>query len=264
LAVANWLNQLGAEGERERGFAGIHGISCEMARAPRPLHAVEKLVHSFCFSRTVVWFPMPPSPAPLRSHTPKGRAARDKILLAAETLLAASGFHGTSMRDVAEAARVPLASALYHFGKKEQLHAAVLGAIAEDLQERLGRALAGEASHDTRLDRLLDALLDWAEQRPGRVRLLLRELLDNPTRVANASHLPLAPVLRTLTAFVAQAPPPIAAETAVLHVVGAISYVVAARPTVDRIVGPGRAKTLAARYRADAKQFAKRALTMRG
>jgi AcrR family transcriptional regulator len=204
------------------------------------------------------------SPAPLRSHTPKGRAAREKILQAAETLLAAHGFHGTSMRDVAEGAGVPLASALYHFGKKEQLHAAVLGGIAEDLQQRLGKALSGDASHDTRLERLLDALLDWAEERPGRVRLLLRELLDNPRRVAKAAHLPLAPVLQTMTAFVAEGPAPIAPETAVLHVVGAISYVVAARPTVDRIVGHARAKALAARYRADAKQFARRALTMRG
>jgi AcrR family transcriptional regulator len=210
---------------------------------------------------------MAASPAPLRSHTPKGRAARDNVLQAAEALLAAHGFHGTSMRDVAEGAGVPLASALYHFAKKEQLHAAVLGAIAEDLERRLATALENRPlqprSHDTRLDALLDALLDWAEERPGRVRLLLRELLDNPTRVAKASHLPLAPVLRTLTEFVAEGPSPIPAETAVLHVVGAISYVVAARPTVDRIVGHARAKRLAASYRDDAKRFARRALTMR-
>jgi AcrR family transcriptional regulator len=178
------------------------------------------------------------------------------------------------MRDVAEGAGVPLASALYHFGKKEQLHAAVLGAIAADLERRVATALENEhsrpRSHDARLDALLDALLDWAEERPGRVRLLLRELLDNPTRVAKASHLPLAPVLRTMSAFVAESsahrepgPSPIPAETAVLHVVGAISYVVAARPTVDRIVGHARAKALAASYRDDARRFARRALTMR-
>lgn len=207
---------------------------------------------------------MTTSPAPLRSHTPKGRAAREKILRAAETLLAARGFHGTSMRDVADAAGLPLASTLYHFGKKEQLHAAVLGAIAEDLEQRLGRALDASSSHDTRLERMLDALLDWAEERPGRVRLLLRELLDNPTRVAKAARLPLGPVLKTMTAFVAEGPPPIAPETAVLHVVGAISYAVAARPTVDRIVGHARAKALAATYRADAKKLARRALATRG
>ncbi len=201
-----------------------------------------------------------------RSHTPKGRAAREKILRAAERLLAARGFHGTSMRDVAEAAGIPLASALYHFAKKEQLHAAVLGAIAAELEARLGAALVKEGSYDDRLDALLSALLAWAEDRPGRVRLLVRELLDNPTRVARASRLPLAPVLRTMTAFVEEG---VAAkrlrrvgspETAVLHVVGAISYVVAARPTVDRIVGDARARELAAAYAGEALAFARRAL----
>jgi hypothetical protein len=73
-----------------------------------------------------------------------------------------------------------------------------------------------------------------------------------------------------MSAFVAESsahrepgPSPIPAETAVLHVVGAISYVVAARPTVDRIVGHARAKALAASYRDDARRFARRALTMR-
>lgn len=206
---------------------------------------------------------MPTAPSPLRSHTPKGRAARENVLQAAEALLAAHGFHGTSMRDVAQAAGVPLASALYHFAKKEQLHAAVLGGIAEDLEARLGKALGREGSHEARLDGLIDALLDWADERPGRVRLLLRELLDNPSRVAKAAHLPLAPVLRTMTAFVSEGAAPIASETAVLHVVGAISYVVAARPTVDRIVGQTRAKVLLARYREDARRFARRALTTR-
>ena len=204
--------------------------------------------------------------SPLRSHTPKGRAARDKILRAAEKLLAAHGFHGTSMRDVADAAGVPLASALYHFAKKEQLHAAVLVTIAAELEARLGAALAKDGAYAERLDALLRALLAWAEDRPGRVRLLVRELLDNPTRVARASRLPLAPVLRTMTAFVEEG---IAEkrlrdvgspETAVLHVVGAISYVVAARPTVDRIVGDARARELAAAYPAEALAFAKHAL----
>jgi AcrR family transcriptional regulator len=203
---------------------------------------------------------------PPRSHTPKGRAAREKILRAAEKLLAAHGFHGTSMRDVADAAGIPLASALYHFAKKEQIHAAVLGEIAAELEARLGAALAREGSYDERLDALLRALLAWSADRPGRVRLLVRELLDNPTRVARASRLPLAPVLRTMTAFVEEGiagrrlRPVASAETAVLHVVGAVSYAVAARPTVDRIVGEARARALAAAYPEEALALARRAL----
>ncbi|MBL0219325.1 MAG: helix-turn-helix transcriptional regulator [Myxococcales bacterium] len=39
-----------------------------------------------------------------RSHTPKGRQTRDRIVSVAEALLAERGFHGTSMRDIAAAA----------------------------------------------------------------------------------------------------------------------------------------------------------------
>lgn len=204
-----------------------------------------------------------------RSHTPKGRAARDRILRVAERLLAARGFHGTSMRDVAEAAGAPLASALYHFARKEQLHAAVLSAIGEEVEARLAAALDAPGDFDARLDALLEALVTWSEESPGRVRLLLRELLDNPTRVARAARLPLAPVLRMLSAFVARGAAEGrlrldgAPETSVLHLVGAISYVVASRPTVHRIVGPARARELDTAYRREAIAFARRALGAR-
>src|SRR3569832_191990 len=72
-----------------------------------------------------------------RSQTPTGMRARDRILIAAERLIAERGFYGTSMRDIASAARLPLATTVYHFAKKEQLYASILGDIA--------------AAHDTRL-----------------------------------------------------------------------------------------------------------------
>ena len=70
------------------------------------------------------------------------------------------------------------------------------------------------------------------------MKLLLRELLDNPTRVRTATQLPLAPFLERASSRFGGAHP----EIAVLHVVGALSYVVAAWPTVDRIVGASRAR----------------------
>ena len=69
----------------------------------------------------------------LRSHTPKGQRARAQILAVAEELLVERGFHGTSVRDIATAAKLPLATVVYHFARKEQLYAAVLQAIADDL-----------------------------------------------------------------------------------------------------------------------------------
>jgi AcrR family transcriptional regulator len=200
----------------------------------------------------------------LRSHTPKGTRARDKILRGAEKLLAARGFHGTSMRDVADAAGLPLATVVYHFAKKEKLYGAVLGTIGAELEGQLARALDDEErAWSQRLDALVHALLAWTETTPGRVKLLLRELLDNPARVARASKLPLAPVLLRLSAFVeagirAGAFRRVVAETSVLHLVGALSYVVAAQPTVKRIVGPTRDRRMTTSYEREVIGLARR------
>ena len=201
----------------------------------------------------------------MRSHTPKGTLAREKLLAAAETLLVSRGFHGTSMRDVADAAGVPLATVVYHFAKKEHLYGAVLGAIGADLEHRLAASTAGSGAHAARLDALAAALLAWCGEQPGRVKLLLRELLDNESRVARAARLPLATVLLGMTALVADGTRAgvfrdVDPETAVLHLVGAVSYHVAAQPTVRRIVGVARARRLACSYASEVTALARRLL----
>lgn len=211
-----------------------------------------------------------------RSHTPKGQRARDHILATAERELAERGFHGTSMRDLAAAADLPLATLVYHFSRKEQLYAAVLAAIADQLDRDLATALepvatrtrgVKEAAAAEGVEAFIRALAAWAVREPRRVRLLLRELLDNPTRVEKAAKLPLAPFLTRTTELVAAAARAGVAEAelpelAVLQLVGAVSYVVASRPTVDRIVGKARAKQLDAHLEREAIAFAHRALGM--
>ncbi|MEP6862792.1 MAG: helix-turn-helix domain-containing protein [Deltaproteobacteria bacterium] len=180
--------------------------------------------------------------------------------MVAERLIAERGFYGTSMRDIAAAARLPLATTVYHFAKKEQLYAALLGEIADALDARFQSAMFERYSTSERsttaIDALAVALVRWAAEEPGRVKLLLRELLDNPGRVAKASRLPLAPFLERTSALVA-ARGVAFPELAVLHLVGAISYFVAARPTVERIVGAARAKQIAAHYEREAIALAR-------
>jgi len=151
---------------------------------------------------------------------------------------------------------------------------------------------------DAALDALAVAIVRWAAEEPARVKLLLRELLDNPARVAKASRLPLAPFLERASALVAARSAAFATapgadvvgrgsstgprvgdalgdpggrgygafgvagtpEVAVLHLVGAISYFVAAWPTVERIVGDARAKQITASYEREAIAFARRML----
>ncbi|MBS2023727.1 MAG: helix-turn-helix transcriptional regulator, partial [Deltaproteobacteria bacterium] len=121
-----------------------------------------------------------------RSLTTKGRLARQRILAAAEKLLATRGFHGTSLRDVAREAKIPLATAVYHFARKEQLYSAVLQSIGAQLVAALDE-VAKVRGPEGRLELFARALINWTADEPERVRLLLRELLDNPGRVDQAS-----------------------------------------------------------------------------
>lgn len=50
-----------------------------------------------------------------------GDATRERILDAAEGLFAENGYHGSSMREVADVARVQIALVTYHFGTKDVL-----------------------------------------------------------------------------------------------------------------------------------------------
>jgi AcrR family transcriptional regulator len=214
------------------------------------------MVHTYGF--------LMPVAAAERSHTPKGRRARERIVAAAERLFATAGFHGASIRDVARAARLPLATTVYHFARKEQLYAAVLEEIGSGLVHALDTDLAA-GTWVARLEHFARTLIAWTAQHPERVRLLLRELLDNPARVAKASKLPLAPFLERATALVAEAaragairaPNP---ELTVLHLVGATSYVVAAWPTIERIVGAPRARWLSEANEDAALAFARTVL----
>jgi hypothetical protein len=91
--------------------------------------------------------------------------------------------------------------------------------------------------------------------------LLLREVLDNPSRVAKASRLPLGPFLERASALVAaraSANTLGSPEVTVLHLVGAISYFVAAWPTAARIVGDKRAAQIDESYEREAIAFARR------
>ncbi|WP_080898185.1 TetR/AcrR family transcriptional regulator [Variovorax paradoxus] len=66
-------------------------------------------------------------PGIARANTRRdGEGTRERILDAAEELFAAHGFHGTSMRDVAEVIGSGIALVTYHFGTKDVLFSTVI------------------------------------------------------------------------------------------------------------------------------------------
>jgi AcrR family transcriptional regulator len=116
-----------------------------------------------------------------------GASSRERILKEAERVFGAYGFDGASMRQVAEAADVPVALVSYHFGSKEGLYRAVFERrVPTVVEQRLaGLAIAmSEADLDRRLELVVKALvfpmlrLRAHDRDPSFGRVLAHETMD--------------------------------------------------------------------------------------
>jgi AcrR family transcriptional regulator len=112
---------------------------------------------------------------------------RERILSVAERLFARHGFNGVSMRDLAGAAKVPLALVSYHFGPKKSLYRAVFARryteVTDVRSARLARIDGRHAGSDVIeqiVEAFLDPILELRSSRSGAnfARLLARETVD--------------------------------------------------------------------------------------
>lgn len=82
---------------------------------------------------------------------------RRNILLAAERLFASKGFHGVSIRDIADEAGVPLALVGYYFGPKAELYQQIYRERSGYIQARL--AALAKAQEEAAPGQLLDEIV---------------------------------------------------------------------------------------------------------
>src|SRR5580692_8829142 len=106
---------------------------------------------------------------------------RTRIVDEATRLLAARGFDGTAVQDVADAVGVTKQAVLHHFNSKDQIREAVLGAILAHWKETLPRLLLAATASDDRFEAVFGELLRFFATDPNRARVVLREALDRPS-----------------------------------------------------------------------------------
>lgn len=142
-----------------------------------------------------------------------GDRTRERVLEVALPLFAAEGFAGTSVRTVAAAAEVNVATLAYHFTDKQGLYDAVVQRLHEDLAADLGARLAGEVTGTDPRARLRGWLLQawrFAGDHREHLRLLLRHVLDHgaqPTVVVDRWTEPLLERAGVLVGFLRPAMP---------------------------------------------------------
>jgi AcrR family transcriptional regulator len=115
------------------------------------------------------------------AENPDRKAA---ILLAAERLFAQRGYHAVSIREIAEAAGVPLALVGYHYGPKHELFHAIFAHWNDTIEQRLKQlAVAREAPRSARLEAIVRAFVEpvlrlrASEEGESYALLVARELL---------------------------------------------------------------------------------------
>ena len=103
-----------------------------------------------------------------------GERTRARILDAALPRFAAQGYAGTSVRTLADAAGVNVATLAWHFGDKEGLYRACVERLYADLAQVDTSALEG----DDPLAALVRRAWTFTQSRRDHIRLLHRHLLD--------------------------------------------------------------------------------------
>jgi TetR/AcrR family transcriptional regulator len=162
-----------------------------------------------------------------------------RCLAAAEHLFADRGFEGTTLRDVSAAVGITSAALIHHFGTKERLYGMVL--------ERVGNSLDSyvvEVSEPVSINavaRMFERFLDWSFDHQHLAQLLLRELMENRSRLSRARRMHM---LSLITSYVEQIQQgqksgifrQFDAELFVYYTLGAITHFSAAAPTIDRML----------------------------
>ena len=101
---------------------------------------------------------------------------RQRILEQAQRLFAMRGYHGASIRDIAQASGLSNASLYYHFGNKQNLYFEVIKSYIAEVAQQLQEAGAVEGSYRQRLTRMANAYAEIIVESQSAIHNLLRDL----------------------------------------------------------------------------------------
>lgn len=105
-------------------------------------------------------------------------ATTERVLEAALHEFGEDGYAAGNLERIARTAGISRPSLLYHFGSKEELHAAVVSEAFRRLGEALTIAMATEGPFEAQFDAVVDGYVGFLGANPSLSRIILRELLD--------------------------------------------------------------------------------------
>jgi len=133
-----------------------------------------------------------PSSAPAAVASERGGTV-SRVLDAAETVFAESGFAGASVRDIAARAGLNAASLYNYYPGKQELYEAVVDRALFPILELLGGLAGSAAADDASLD-VVDVVVDHIARRPAIARILHYEALAGGESIARLVGRWIAPI----------------------------------------------------------------------
>lgn len=179
-------------------------------------------------------------PEPL-SLVPPPLSTRDKILQEAQTRFSINGFHGTSIAELASAVGIRKPSLLHHFPSKQKLYGAVLKHLADGLLAEMKRTSQDNDTPKTQLLCFMESFYSWGQTQPEQATLILREMLDNPSRAVSAHNWYLEPFIEQVVGIIETGQQsgvfkPLPALAFIYNMIGAQHYFVVSLPTLKQIL----------------------------
>ncbi|MDR2040440.1 MAG: TetR/AcrR family transcriptional regulator [Bacteroidales bacterium] len=106
-----------------------------------------------------------------------------KILEAATSVFIHKGLAGTSMQEIADEAHISRTSLHYYYRNKDKLFDAVFGQVVDSFATNLTGIINADIALSMKLERFVDAYLDFMLENPNYVSFLVHDLNATPERL---------------------------------------------------------------------------------
>jgi len=110
---------------------------------------------------------------------------RDRIVASALRFFAEKGYAGTSMRDIADAARTTKPMIYYYFKNKEGLYVSTLGDLLQQFADAIDQATRPEGDPCEKLRSFCDAYLRYFESQEPHIAFVVREVFGLGAAIMN-------------------------------------------------------------------------------
>jgi AcrR family transcriptional regulator len=172
-----------------------------------------------------------------------GAQTRERILSAAREVLAEHGYPKATVREIAARASVNPALVHHYFGKKRELHAAVLDRVGTELRERIEALAVPEGSASEQLRALVRTWVQALGHDPYVPRMIVQEVLvpEGEQLETFVSRFP-APIAQRVLPVIAEwirrgELRPVQLPFLLPSIVGLVVFIFLAAPVVRRLFG---------------------------